>query len=218
MRPFRRASGPVFVARLDPTERAVLLDAVDGVLGLLGAVPAPPPEGPWPGGDAPDGDPGGDAPPWPELGVPGLDPAPPLDPALRRLLPDASDDPAVAAELRRLTEGDLRRRKHSQLRRLRDVLDAARPDAVVAASEAPGVAAALTDVRLVMAERLGLRTDADAAAVDELAMRQDPPADEDDATRRLVAAVYTVLTDLQESLVRHLAADLPPAGRVRGSH
>ncbi len=60
---------------------------------------------------------------------------------------------------------------------------------------------ALTDVRLVLGERLGLRTDEDAialaAALEEL--------DEDDPQAFLVA-IYDFLTWLQESLVHALPA------------
>src|SRR4051794_16840389 len=50
---------------------------------------------------------------------------PPEDPALRRLLPDAYDDPAGAAEFRRLTDDELRRGKTSSLTRLADDVEAA---------------------------------------------------------------------------------------------
>src|SRR4051794_41464140 len=43
---------------------------------------------------------------------------PPEDPAVRRLLPDAYDDPAGAAEFRRLTDDELRRGETSAVTRL----------------------------------------------------------------------------------------------------
>ena len=86
------------------------------------------------------------------------------DPALERLLPTAHrGDDEVAAEFRRLTEHGLRERKAANLtvgdrraaRTEGDQLELTRrrPQAVVVA---------LTDVRLVLGERLGLRTDEDA--------------------------------------------------------
>jgi hypothetical protein len=196
VRGFRR-DGQVFVARLQATERTVLLDVVDGVVSLFGAV----------------ADPSDDRDPLVglELGPEAVEP--PEDPALRRLLPDASSDAEAAAELRRLTEGELRVTKVGKLRRLRTAVEQAEPDLVVVPSEAMEVAAALTDVRLVLASRLGLETDAQAEDVYHLATGSAQPADDAEATRQFLAAVYTVLTDLQESLVGLMLADLP-----RGRH
>jgi Domain of unknown function (DUF2017). len=55
---------------------------------------------------------------------------------------------------------------------------------------------ALTDVRLVLGERLGLRSDADA---EELQAALDDADDSD--PRAWLAAVYDFLTWLQETLV-----------------
>lgn len=141
------ARDDAFVAHLDEAERDVLLDVVDQVVELLGGLEA------------------ADAGPF-RLGAAPL--RPPDDPAVRRLLPDASRaDPEVAAEFRRLTEPELRASKITNLLRLRAAVAGARPRLVVAPTAAPGVAAALTDVRLVLADRLGLRTDADVAALDD---------------------------------------------------
>lgn len=206
----------MLVARLDAPERAVLLDVVDGVIDLLGGGLQAATHGDdgveasLPGSDAPLADD-----PFARLQIPTEPVPPPTDPALRRLLPDASADPVVAAELRRLTEGDLRRTKVERLRTLRATLHQAQPDAVVVPSEAVAVAGALTDVRLVLAERLELTDDEDADAVYALAMASDPVTDEAEATRRFVAAVYTVLTELQESLLQLMVDDLPP-DRPRG--
>ncbi|HWS57879.1 MAG TPA: DUF2017 family protein [Actinotalea sp.] len=204
MRPFVLEAGPVYVARLEAPERAVLLDVVDGVVGLLAARPPGAAAGP-PAGDPAD----------PLAGLRfGLELVePPTDPALLRLLPDASGDPELAAELRRLTEADLRSTTLGHLHRLRSGLDAARPDLVVVPRDAASVAAALTDVRLVLASRLGIRTDEDAEEVYALAVSGPSSGADGQETRRFVAAVYAVLTELQESLVQLLVAGLPP---VRG--
>ncbi len=141
---FRPDDG-AFVAHLDAPERALLVHLVDEVVSLLGGPAA------------------ADVAPFTLSGAPV--PAP-VDPAVRRLLPDASRaDPEMAAEFRRLTEADLRGAKVTQLLVLRAALADDVSEVVVQAADAPAAAAALTDVRLVAADRLGLRTDADADAL-----------------------------------------------------
>ena len=118
------------------------------------------------------------------------------DPALERLLPagNRTDDQA-SAEFRRLTEQGLRQRKARHL------------TSAIAALRAPGSAVeldersaldfviALTDVRLVLGERLALREDAD---VDRL--EQELEAADIDDPRMHAMAVYDFLTWLQETL------------------
>jgi hypothetical protein len=125
----------------------------------------------------------------------------PRDPALERLLPPAHrEDEAVAAEFRRLTEQGLRERKTANLTTAVDALRDADGDKVVlSAAQAQALVVALTDVRLLLGERLGLRTDDDA---EELAQRLDD-ADQDDPTM-LLAAYYDFMTWLQESLTQCL--------------
>ena len=108
---------------------------------------------------------------------------PPDDPAVARLLPEASADPGSAWEFRRFTERVLRRRKVDGLETVRRTLAAGEPHRahwpqrgaeedvrVVLDDEAARAwVVALTDLRLVLAERLGLRTEADAEAVAGLA-------------------------------------------------
>jgi len=128
----------------------------------------------------------------------------PDDPAVRRLLPDASrDDAEVSAEFRRLTEDDLRARKLARLARLwSDLSDPAADDVLrIPPARAPEVAATLTDVRLVVAERLGVTTDEDAERLYEEAAA--PGAD---AARHYLVSVYAALTWLQESLVTLMLA------------
>lgn len=199
MQTFRRV-GAAYLARLDGPERAVLLDVVEDVLDLLRS------RVPGAGSGRTDG-----AGPLDDVGLGAAPQAPPTDPALRRLLPDASPDGDVAQEFRRFTEADLGAAKGEGLLRLLAAVDAARPDLVVAPAEAPRVAAALTDVRLVVSERLEVRTDADADALYALVIRDDVGAEE--ATHRLLATVYVVLSLLQESLVDLMLADLGDDGR-----
>lgn len=198
--------GAAYVARLEAPERAVLLDVVDDVLGLVGARAAQRTRGR-------EEDP---------LGAVQMATVPlpePTDPALLRLLPSASPDADVAAEFRRLTEVDLRRAKSDQLLRLRACVDAAGPDLVVVPSEAARIAAALTDVRLVTSERLGVRDDRDADALYRLVLEgttdDEHPAHGDDVdegreqAHRLLATVYVMLSLLQDSLVGLMLAGLP---------
>ncbi|MBX9244956.1 DUF2017 family protein [Actinotalea ferrariae] len=184
-----------WVVAVAPPERAVLLDVVDEVIELLGGAESVEQQG--------------ERAARHPLDAIELDPlpiAPPVDPALRRLLPDASGDPAVAAEFRRLTEADLRTAKATNLTRLRAALAGARTEVVVVPSEAPSIAAALTDVRLVISERLGVRTDEDAEDVYRLASEATSG---EPSPRHLLAAVYAVLTQLQESLVGLMLGALP---------
>lgn len=141
---------------------------------------------------------------------------PPQDPAVRRLLPDGSLDAEQAAEFRRLTEPDLRARKVEGLRTWWSALrtpGGRSGDAVaVTAAEAPAVAAALTDIRLVLADRLGVVTDEDADRLyDELAL--DPGDDRAAQVRHAFVGIYAVLSELQETLVGAMLAD----ARARGT-
>ncbi|EYR63820.1 hypothetical protein N866_18150 [Actinotalea ferrariae CF5-4] len=207
MRTFVR-EGAAYVARLEAPERAVLLDVVDDVVALVGARAAHRTHG-----SGPDD-------PLAAVQMATLPLPAPTDPALLRLLPPASPDPEVAAEFRRLTEVDLRRSKSDQLLRLRACVDAAGPDLVVVPSEAPRIAAALTDVRLVTSERLGLRSDAEADALYRLVLGdEDGEGDvsvhgegldeEREQAHRLLGTVYVILSVLQESLVGLMLAGLP---------
>ena len=212
MRAFHVVDGR-YVAGLDATEREVLATIVADVAGLLGADRF--------GGSAPDPQ-GADA-EHVLLGLrmsPAVVPAP-VDPAVHRLLPDAStDDPDLAAEFRRLTEGDLRAAKIDRLRTLWRALadDAAAGDLVVRREEAEGLAATLTDVRLVLADRLGVSSQEESDALyDELERheRGDEVPDRSgreelqDEIRTYLGSLYAALSWLQESLMTVMLADLP---------
>lgn len=122
------------------------------------------------------------------------------DTALDRLFPAGSrDDEQEAAEFRRLTEQGLRRRKTDNLTAAIDALSTDDDELRLTRREAPSVLVALTDVRLVMGERMGLRTDEDAARVDRLVEDLD-----DDDPAHFVFAVYDFVTWLQESLTQAL--------------
>jgi hypothetical protein len=143
---------------------------------------------------------------------PSRDEAPdaPSDPALARLLPPMShDDPGLSAELRALTEDSVRAGKVSRLEVVWRELAApeVRADAVVVpeGKEAAWLAA-LTDVRLVLATRLGISDDADAEAVYERAQGEGPePEDERDEVTDALATMYAALTWWQESLLEAMS-------------
>jgi len=190
---FKR-KGDRFVARLDDVEREVVVGLMQQTREFLEPVPR-----------EPTGDPFDDL--VATLGVrplsdPAISPLGPPDPALERLLPIANrDDPSIAAEFRRLTEHGLRERKTTNLataiaalasddQRGRDG-DKVRLDF----AQAQAMVVALTDVRLLLGERLGLRTDDDADALQD----RLEAASEDDP-QLFLAAYYDFLTWLQESL------------------
>jgi hypothetical protein len=228
VRPFRSETDG-YVAELEPPERIVLAQLAGDVAQMLqDQVPGPAGDGPGEGPGGPsDGawsPPGwtGPVPPVPAGGEPddAVHVAAPFDPAVRRLLPDASDDADVAAEFRRFTQDDLAAQKVDRLvllgRMLVDGEPAVAAPFVVGREEAHAVAAALTDVRLVLADRLDLRTDAQVEGLyDELdAEGDDGPDDRDDgsAARRFLVSVFLLTGLLQESLVDGMLADLR-AGR-----
>jgi hypothetical protein len=192
-RAFRR-KGARFVARLDDDERQVVVGLLEQTHELLAPVPR-----------EPTGDPFEDL--VSGLGLPRLkdvwdDAAQgPRDPALERLLPSAHrEDPGLAAEFRRLTEYGLRERKAANLATAISALQDSDGDKVrLDQEQAQAMVVALTDVRLFLGERLGLRTDEDADALHdrlEAASEVDP--------QLYLAAYYDFLTWLQETLIQAL--------------
>ncbi|WP_413450914.1 DUF2017 domain-containing protein [Georgenia phoenicis] len=125
----------------------------------------------------------------------------PRDPALARLLPPTStDDDELAAEMRRLTESTLREAKAGHLRVVHDALEASTGVVIVRAGEERAWLSGLTDLRLVLAARLGIDTEEDAERVYERAGTGTPQtaADELDAA---LTSLYAALTWWQESLL-----------------
>jgi hypothetical protein len=131
--------------------------------------------------------------------------AEPDDPAILRLLPNAAPtDREVADEFRRYTEPDLRALKVARLRRLWSQLSEDGPRWEVAEDEAMETAAALTDVRLVLASRLGIETDADAERLHaDVGVAQQAAVGGlvPDRERIWLGMLYEALTWLQDSLV-----------------
>ena len=191
MHAFRRTRRG-YATRMDATERAIVGSVVKDVAELLGYGVA---------ADSPPADDGLPALQWNEP-----DPAAaklPHDPALARLLPAASDDEDVATELRHLTEESIRSAKGERLRRVWWDLQGTEEEIRIDADQAMAWAGSLTDVRLVLASRLGVEDAEGAQALEEIA------ASGDDEVSRALATLYLALSWLQESLVEAMLADLP---------
>jgi hypothetical protein len=202
-RAFKR-KGSRFVARLDDVERKVVVGLLKQTHDFLAPVHR-----------EPTGDPFDDL--VARLGLPRLKdmkdplgsrdevnpPEGPRDPALERLLPSAHrDDPGLAAEFRRLTEHGLREGKAANLATAISAVLAADGDKVrLDQEQAEAMVVALTDVRLLLGERLGLRTDDDADALQERLEEASP-----DDPQLHMAAYYDFMTWLQESLTQALMA------------
>ncbi|PRZ07651.1 uncharacterized protein DUF2017 [Isoptericola sp. CG 20/1183] len=223
MTPFRSTPAG-FVARWAPVEREVLARVARDVADLLRADAGLP-------DDVTDAD-------VADAGVAFTGVARvPRDPAVQRLLPDAHrEDADVAAEFRHLTQTDLAAGKVARLRAFADTVDDGGAGAgssdgqvVVARDTAQEFAGALTDVRLVLGERLGLDDDADVEHLhhevltglgiveDDDAEGADP--DETDAAgldaeqRSYWGGVFVAAGFAQESLMDELLAELRARGR-----
>jgi hypothetical protein len=113
------------------------------------------------------------------------------DPAMERLLPAAyADDPEAALEFRRLTEDDLLGRKRSDAQVVIQTAFAKELDV----EQAESWLRSLTDVRLVLAQRLGITQDGEAEELLESG---------DEGTRQVVL-VMASLGYVQELLIEAL--------------
>lgn len=131
-----------------------------------------------------------------------VDPEEPEDPALARLLPSASrDDPEQAAEFRRLTEHGLRARKAATLATAIAALEGGEPPVLdLDLDQARALAIGLTDARLILGERLGLRTDEDSERLhEELEAALAGESELDPAVAQKMA-YYDFLSWVQESV------------------
>ncbi|HAY44310.1 MAG TPA: DUF2017 domain-containing protein [Micrococcaceae bacterium] len=121
----------------------------------------------------------------------------PSDAAVKRLLPDASEDQEVADEFRRLTEADLIAEKISLLRRAQLLLETEK--LVLSVSEAQGFARALNDVRLVLAERLNIQSEADSERISQLVDAAKVTTSEE-----YLGLVYNLVSWVQDTLMQAL--------------
>lgn len=139
----------------------------------------------------------------------------PDDPAVLRVLPNAApDDREIADEFRRFTEPELRSLKVDRLRTMWRALNEDGPEWIIPAADALSTAAALTDVRLVLASRLGLETDDDATELHAQIDRAHDHATGSYAAdtsrnpeRVWLGMLYQALTWLQESLMSYVMRD-----------
>lgn len=209
-RGFKRR-GERFVAKLDPVERGLVVGLMEQVLELIQPEAEPEPAGE--GDDTFDQIVAGlggvglgvslSAEDQRDVGASqngGVGPDE-RDPALDRLFPAANrQDEQVAAEFRRLTEQGLRSRKAANLVTAISALATLEDQRVdLGHEEALALVVALTDVRLVLGERLGLQEDDDLDLLEEQisGLSEDDPA-------VYALAVYDFLTWLQESLTHAL--------------
>jgi hypothetical protein len=187
---FRRTARGVS-ARFTAGQAGILRNLVTQVADLVGgpgAAEAPPAEGP---GEAADGLPMDFA---AILATDGPS-APPEDPVLARLLPDAyGDDPEAAGEFRRYTEHDLRSGKVASAQTVLATLPADGGRVRLSAGDAEAWLRSLNDVRLALGVVLGITEDYE---------REFGELDPDDP-REAYLHVYDFLTFLQETLVRAL--------------
>jgi hypothetical protein len=122
----------------------------------------------------------------------------PEDPAVARLLPSGHrEDPEMSAEFRRLTEYGLRLRKGESLRVAESALRRADPP-LLTEQEAQSLVKGLTDIRLVLGQRLGLNNDADAERLQEILVTH---GDDEQHPLAGVVLMYDLLTWWQEHLV-----------------
>jgi len=140
---------------------------------------------------------------------------PNTDPVITVLLPQASEDPITAMEVSSLTRARLRGDKVDRLASLAAELRApSGPEGTVLV--APGQESdwlgASNDIRLVLAQRLGIESAQDAEHVHATAFQEAP---EEETSReqwyRGTALVYDMVTWWQESLVSALFGGTGPA-------
>ena len=140
---------------------------------------------------------------------------PNTDPVIAVLLPQASEDPITSMEVSSLTRARLRGDKVDRLASLAAELRApSGPEGTVLV--APGQESdwlgASNDIRLVLAQRLGIESAQDAEYVHATAFQEAP---EEETSReqwyRGTALVYDMVTWWQESLVSALFGGTGPA-------
>ena len=131
-------------------------------------------------------------------------PVVPEDSALARLLPSASTDENAATEYRRYTERDLRETKRANLAML--AFDIESVDLRLNEEHARAWAAALGDIRLVLADRLQI---VDEETAEEVGTFTDPSQIE--TQEEYMAVVYNFVSWVQDSLMLAMLDSLDQA-------
>lgn len=138
----------------------------------------------------------------------------PVDPALARLFPDAHrDDPLAAADYRRLMEPSLRRQKAQSAQRVLDLVHhwrSTKGKQQFSREDGRALMMCLTDLRLVMAQRLRIESDEDTEHLQTRLAQAGP-----DDPEVWLAEVYEFLGWVQESLMAQLFKGIDPAGDGR---
>lgn len=129
----------------------------------------------------------------------------PRDPAVHRLLPNASSDEQRSQEFRRYTERSLREDKVGALRR--SAMEVEHDPVQLEGAAIQDFSRALNDVRLVLAIRLEIDSEEDARRVEKIASQVRVRKIEDSQT--YMAVVYGFVSWLQNSLVEAMLMDLP---------
>ena len=140
---------------------------------------------------------------------------PDADPVIAVLLPHASEDPITSMEVSSLTRARLRGDKVDRLVRLAAELRAPSgpgETVLVASGQESDWLGAINDIRLVLAQRLGIESAQDAEHVHAVTF-QEAPEEETDREQwyRGTALVYDMVTWWQESLVSALSGGTGPA-------
>lgn len=129
----------------------------------------------------------------------------PVDPVLARLLPAASrDDPAAAAEFRRLTEGELRDGKRQAAHTVLAMLPGRGGRVMLDAELSEVWLGVLNDLRLALGTRLEVTQDDDPDEVLPSPTEGDP--DPERVNRLMALNVYHWLGFLQGTLLQTLEA------------
>ena len=141
--------------------------------------------------------------------------SPNADPVIAVLLPQASEDPVTAMEVSGLTRARLRSDKADRLERLAAELRApSGPEdtVLVAPGQESDWLGATNDIRLVLAQRLGIESAQDARHVHNVAFQEAPDSETPhEQWYRGTALVYDMVTWWQESLVSALFGGTGPA-------
>ncbi|MDO5719462.1 MAG: DUF2017 family protein [Actinomycetaceae bacterium] len=134
----------------------------------------------------------------------------PDDPTLQTLLPPMSDDPLEAESLRALTEDSLRTEKSARLQMiltaLREHMTGERKAVLVEDGEEWQWLSGLNDLRLVLAQRLGVGTPGWEVLEARVVKLLDTSSELIVTVDEVIAIIYLVVSWWQDSLLR--AVDL----------
>ena len=130
----------------------------------------------------------------------------PMDEAILHLLPDMSEDPELARELRNITQDSVSRQKVENLATLYASLDGDSDTVWITNEDAPAWLAAINDIRIVLAARLNIVDDASSEQAYDRAAEMTGNGSERDlhpveTSDDLLTVLYSMLTWWQESLL-----------------